>query len=327
MRQVYPRWFIRRSWTSAKLPTAIRPSHHSLKVDESSSMASIPVCPRSSISRSARRLRDVVIKGEPMEKIVDVLRHDELYPHPETLVTFFGNHDNKRFLSEKGSSAAKLKAAFSLLLTLRGIPQIYYGDEIAMPGGADPDNRRDFPGRLPRRSAATPSPPAAVPPNNRMFSPTCSRCWRCGKATPRCVPESSGTSDGTTPTTLSCANLPEEKLLIVYNNASKSATLDIPVENTPLETAHQLQTVFGNSSAELAGGKVRRLAAGPDALLCSACVSRGQWQSFAGARDQWSGVSSQLSRIRLRPLRIRPNNRRGRWVVAIATLTVIRSID
>jgi hypothetical protein len=36
-------------------------------------------------------------------------------------------------------------AAFSLLLTLRGVPQIYSGDEIALPGRADPDNRRDFP--------------------------------------------------------------------------------------------------------------------------------------------------------------------------------------
>ena len=51
--------------------------------------------------------------------------------------------------------------------------------------------------------------------------------------------------------------LPEEKLLVVFNNASKAQTLDIPIENTPLETAQQLQTVFGNSSAELVSGKVR----------------------------------------------------------------------
>jgi glycosidase len=44
-----------------------------------------------------------------------------------------------------------------LLATLRGIPQIYSGDEIAMPGGEDPDNRRDFPGGFPgdRRNAFT----------------------------------------------------------------------------------------------------------------------------------------------------------------------------
>jgi len=34
-------------------------------------------------------------------------------------------------------------------MTMRGTPQLYYGDEIAMSGGGDPDNRRDFPGGFP----------------------------------------------------------------------------------------------------------------------------------------------------------------------------------
>jgi glycosidase len=34
-------------------------------------------------------------------------------------------------------------------MTSRGTPLLYYGDEIAMPGGGDPDNRRDFPGGFP----------------------------------------------------------------------------------------------------------------------------------------------------------------------------------
>jgi glycosidase len=33
-----------------------------------------------------------------------------------------------------------------VLTTVRGTPLIYYGDEIALRGGGDPDNRRDFPG-------------------------------------------------------------------------------------------------------------------------------------------------------------------------------------
>ena len=91
-------------------------------------------------------LRDVLLNGAPVGRIADVLRHDALYPWPDELVTFFGNHDVARFASAKGSSAAKLKLAFALTLTLRGIPELYYGDEIGMPGGGDPDNRRDFPG-------------------------------------------------------------------------------------------------------------------------------------------------------------------------------------
>ena len=103
-------------------------------------------------------IREVVNHGAPAKKIVDVLRQDRLYPHPEVLVTFIGNHDMKRFVTDAGGSTAKLKLGFSLLATIRGIPQFYSGDEIAMPGGEDPDNRRDFPGGFPgdQHNAFTP---------------------------------------------------------------------------------------------------------------------------------------------------------------------------
>lgn len=91
-------------------------------------------------------LRDVFLKDEPMSKLADVWRLDALYPHPERLVPFLGNHDTTRFMSEPGATPAKLKLAFTVLLTMRGMPQIYSGDEIAMTGGGDPDNRHDFPG-------------------------------------------------------------------------------------------------------------------------------------------------------------------------------------
>jgi glycosidase len=91
-------------------------------------------------------LRDTLAHGKPMTKLAEVLRQDALYPHPERLVSFIGNHDTTRFFTEAGNSAAKLKLALGLLATLRGMPQLYSGDEIGMMGGDDPDNRRDFPG-------------------------------------------------------------------------------------------------------------------------------------------------------------------------------------
>ena len=84
-----------------------------------------------------------------MKKLAAVLRQDSLYPHPERLIPFEGNHDTKRFLSEPGATTDELRLAFGLLATLRGMPQIYAGDELAMQGGDDPDNRRDFPGGFP----------------------------------------------------------------------------------------------------------------------------------------------------------------------------------
>ncbi len=95
------------------------------------------------------KLRDVLLNNKQPSELEQVFREDWLYPHPEMLVTFLGNHDTVRFMGEKNATREKLKAAFALLLTLRGIPQLYYADEIAMSGGGDPDNRHDFPGGFP----------------------------------------------------------------------------------------------------------------------------------------------------------------------------------
>jgi len=94
-------------------------------------------------------LRAVLNQNAPARHLVEVLQRDWMYPHPQSLVTFMGNHDTARFFTNAGESKERLENAFSLLLTMRGIPQIYSGDEIAMPGGDDPDNRRDFPGGFP----------------------------------------------------------------------------------------------------------------------------------------------------------------------------------
>ena len=94
-------------------------------------------------------INKVVNDGQSAKTIVNVLRQDRFFPHPELLVTFIGNHDMPRFITQANGSREKLKAAFALLATLRGIPQIYYGDEIGMPGGNDPDDRHDFPGGFP----------------------------------------------------------------------------------------------------------------------------------------------------------------------------------
>jgi glycosidase len=90
-------------------------------------------------------IRRVFANGGPVREVAITLGHDHLYTKPDMLVTFLGLHDVQRFMNEKGATVAGLKLAFTLLMTTRGIPMIYYGDEIAMPGGNDPDNRRDFP--------------------------------------------------------------------------------------------------------------------------------------------------------------------------------------
>src|SRR3569623_811900 len=67
------------------------------------------------------------------------------------LTLFIDNHDNIRFANVPGFGGAEDEIhrremlALDLIFTLPGVPQLYYGDEVAMYGGPDPDNRRDLP--------------------------------------------------------------------------------------------------------------------------------------------------------------------------------------
>jgi len=103
-------------------------------------------------------VRRVFAEGRSLKQLPEALARDHLYSDPSKLVVFLGLHDVSRFMNESGATAQGLKLAYTFLFTTRGIPLIYYGDEIGMPGGSDPDNRRDFPGGWLRdsRNAFTP---------------------------------------------------------------------------------------------------------------------------------------------------------------------------
>jgi len=80
-----------------------------------------------------------------------VLAQDFLYQDATRNVVFLDNHDMSRFYSVVNEDFSKYKAGMALLLTTRGIPQMYYGDEILMTGYSNPDGlvRADFPGGWP----------------------------------------------------------------------------------------------------------------------------------------------------------------------------------
>ena len=91
----------------------------------------------------------------PASQLRFILRSDALYPDASRLVTMSNNHDTRRFMSLEGASLEGAMLHMAYLATIRGTPQLYSGEEIAMEGGDDPDNRRDFPGGFPgdKRSA------------------------------------------------------------------------------------------------------------------------------------------------------------------------------
>ena len=83
-----------------------------------------------------------------MTRIYKTLQNDFLYPNINNVLIFVENHDTNR-INDSYPKFKSYKRIMAALMTLRGIPQIYYGSEIGMTGkkeNGDGDIRRDFPG-------------------------------------------------------------------------------------------------------------------------------------------------------------------------------------
>jgi glycosidase len=105
-----------------------------------------------------------------LDGVIQAVIDQNFYGADSIMSNFLGNHDVPRFLSQAAGHIGnmfsgdrgrawenppptpqdatpyrRLRAAFTLLMGLPGIPLIYYGDEIALPGETDPDNRRMMP--------------------------------------------------------------------------------------------------------------------------------------------------------------------------------------
>jgi len=84
-----------------------------------------------------------------MIKFYDNFVNDFLYADPNNLLIFLENHDTSRYNQIYQKDLKKYQLGMTLLATMRGIPQLYYGSEIGMAGDkgkGDADIRQDFPG-------------------------------------------------------------------------------------------------------------------------------------------------------------------------------------
>ena len=84
-----------------------------------------------------------------VNRLYTTLAQDFVYKDPTRQVIFLDNHDMSRFFSVVKEDVTKYLSSLTWLLTSRGIPQIYYGDELATTGTTSPNDgyvRLDFPG-------------------------------------------------------------------------------------------------------------------------------------------------------------------------------------
>jgi glycosidase len=107
---------------------------------------------------------------QKMNKIYKVFQNDFVYANPNDLMVFLENHDTTRI--NELVDFENYKLITTLLATVRGVPQTYYGTEISIKGSkekGDADLRKDFPGGWPDdlRSAFTPTGRTAT--ENKYF--------------------------------------------------------------------------------------------------------------------------------------------------------------
>ncbi|KAA2220602.1 glycoside hydrolase family 13 protein [Chryseobacterium sediminis] len=165
-----------------------------------------------------------------MIRIYDSFTSDFLYPDINNLLVFFENHDTERWNEIFNANPAAYKIGLTLISTVRGIPQIYYGSEIGMRGdktkGGDADIRRDFPGGWKSDAQNAFNPSAQTQEQQEFFRFTQKLLnWRKGKdlihngKTKNFVPQ-----DGVF---VYFRYNEKESVMVIINNNEKDQTLDL----------------------------------------------------------------------------------------------------
>ncbi|HEY9402870.1 MAG TPA: alpha-amylase family glycosyl hydrolase [Pyrinomonadaceae bacterium] len=200
---------------------------------------------------------DAFTGKKPLRHLRDTLKYDALYADASRLVTLTNNHDVKRFMSLEGATLEGAMLHMAFTLSIRGTPQIYYGEELAMEGGDDPDNRRDFPGGFPGDPRDAINPEKHTPRQRRMFEWT--RDWlklrrenaplRRGRQIDLAFDED---------TYAFARQLADETIIVAFNRAAAPKQIAAPAAFAGLADGAELSPLMvAKRSERIAGGEIK----------------------------------------------------------------------
>jgi len=141
-----------------------------------------------------------------------------------------------------------MKEALTFLLTTRGIPMIYYGDEVGMTGGDDPDNRRDFPGGWKDDPANAFEATGRTKEQEDLFR-SIRNLTRLRAATPalrRGALVQLLVDDDAYAFARVAA---DSRVIVVFNHAAAPATLHIPLDSLGIANGTRLENLLGRTAA------------------------------------------------------------------------------
>lgn len=156
-------------------------------------------------------------------------------------MNLMGSHDTVRFLDVAGNDARRLRLACTFSMTYLGSPHVYYGDELALAGGKDPDCRRTMPWsqiELPARSQTLDHYRKLA---NIRRSEDAFALGDFKRVLAQGNIYAYLRSDG------------EDRLLVVLNNGDNPATAMLPVGDFGISDGTKLDILLGDAGAMSAG--------------------------------------------------------------------------
>mgnify|MGYP003288503527 CR=1 FL=1 len=183
----------------------------------------------------------------PVRLLHQQLKYDGLYPDASKVTVLANNHDTTRFMSLEGATTAGAMMHTAFVLSVRGIPQLYAGEEIGMEGGEDPDNRRDFPSSAFRVDGRTAK-------QQQMFDWT--RAWigmrrehpalRSGRLIDLFVDDDAY---------VFARQLEKETIVIAINRENKIKQVSVPVGSIGVKDGVVLKSLIGEVSGRVVNGE------------------------------------------------------------------------
>lgn len=185
-----------------------------------------------------------------MKGDIDVVEYDRMltrirFTHMHEILkgqlTLLGSHDTTRILTELGGREKAAQAAV-LCLTNHGVPLVYYGDEIAMPGENDPDCRRCYPWHdEAQQDKEMLSLYKRLISLRKVFPWLNDGAWETFIADP--VTNVLGFRRLPTPVVAPERPVDEEGVYVVINNSGRNVTVDVPADTDLVDLlAGEMQT-------------------------------------------------------------------------------------
>lgn len=193
-----------------------------------------------------------------MMRIYDNFVNDFMYDNPTNLLLFLENHDTQRF-NQIYSNIADYKLGMTILSTVRGIPQLYYGTEIGMKGDkglGDANIRQDFPGGWKEDKSNAFTKEGRNKTQEEYFSFTKKILnWRSGNKavqdgkTIQFIPENN--------TYVFFRILPNEKVMVIVNNSTEEQTLSLNRFEEVIGQGKICKDILSDAEVDLSAEKLK----------------------------------------------------------------------